>query len=409
MTDTRSVLTRRYQDELTVRQQQGLWRQSGDNAVAESWRNFAGNDYLGLAQDPRLVKKAQQHLERWGVGATASPVVSGFTAAHQSLCDQLCDWLGYPQAILFNSGFAANQALLFTLLGKDDALFQDKLNHASLIEAGLLSPATQRRFRHNDMAHLRQLLAKQIQPSASLIVSEGVFSMDGDVSPTESLAAIANQSGALWALDDAHGIGVLGQEGEGSISRGARPDILIVTFGKALGVAGAAVLASPTIIDYLRQFARHYVYSTAMPPAQAALIEDAIRLARTEHWRREILSAHAEQLAQGLQDWLETDSAFEPHSFSTHSLDKQPFPQLLATPSPIKPLIIGDLAALQLVNHALMKAHIRVGAIRPPTVPANTARLRISLSAQHQKTDITALIEALKPVLASDKACGVTA
>ncbi|OOE71645.1 8-amino-7-oxononanoate synthase [Salinivibrio kushneri] len=404
MTDKRSALTRRYQDELTVRQQQGLWRQSGDNAVAESWRNFAGNDYLGLAQDPRLVTKAQQHLERWGVGATASPVVSGFTAAHQSLCEQLCDWLGYPQAILFNSGFAANQALLFTLLGKDDALFQDKLNHASLIEAGVLSPATQRRFRHNDMAHLRQLLAKQTQPSASLIVSEGVFSMDGDVSPTESLATIANQSGALWALDDAHGIGVLGQEGEGSISRGARPDILIVTFGKALGVAGAAVLASPTIIDYLRQFARHYVYSTAMPPAQAALIEDAIRLARTEHWRRETLSAHAEQLAQGLHDWLETTSAFEPPAGN-----RQPLPRLLATPSPIKPLIIGDLAALQQVNHALMKANIRVGAIRPPTVPANTARLRISLSAQHQKTDITALIEALKPVLASDKACGVTA
>ncbi|WBA07691.1 8-amino-7-oxononanoate synthase [Salinivibrio kushneri] len=404
MTDTTSALIRRYQGELAARQQQDLWRQSGDNAVAESWRNFAGNDYLGLAQDPRLVKKAQQHLERWGVGATASPVVSGFTAAHQSLCDQLCDWLGYPQAILFNSGFAANQALLFTLLGKDDALFQDKLNHASLIEAGVLSPATQRRFRHNDMAHLRQLLAKQTQPSASLIVSEGVFSMDGDVSPTDSLAAIANQSGALWALDDAHGIGVLGQEGEGSISRGARPDILIVTFGKALGVAGAAVLASPTVIDYLRQFARHYVYSTAMPPAQAALIEDAIRLARTEHWRRETLSAHAEQLAQGLHDWLETTSACEPHAINTQSL-----PQLLATPSPIKPLIIGDLAALQHVNHALMKAHIRVGAIRPPTVPANTARLRISLSAQHQKTDITALIEALKPVLASDKACGVTA
>ncbi|WBA13699.1 aminotransferase class I/II-fold pyridoxal phosphate-dependent enzyme [Salinivibrio proteolyticus] len=404
MTDTTSALTRRYQDELAARQQQGLWRQSGDNAVAESWRNFAGNDYLGLAQDPRLVKKAQQHLERWGVGATASPVVSGFTAAHQSLCEQLCDWLGYPQAILFNSGFAANQALLFTLLGKDDALFQDKLNHASLIEAGVLSPATQRRFRHNDMAHLRQLLAKQIQPSASLIVSEGVFSMDGDVSPTESLAAIANQSGALWALDDAHGLGVLGQEGEGSISRGARPDILIVTFGKALGVAGAAVLASPTIIDYLRQFARHYVYSTAMPPAQAALIEDAIRLARTEHWRRETLSAHAEQLTQGLHEWLETSTAFEPHADN-----RQHLPRLLATPSPIKPLIIGDLAALQQVNHALMKAHIRGGAIRPPTVPANTARLRISLSAQHHKTDITALIEALKPVLASDKACGVTA
>ncbi|OOF08979.1 hypothetical protein BZG82_12560 [Salinivibrio sp. PR5] len=404
MTDTTSALTRRYQGELAARQQQGLWRQSGDNTVAESWRNFAGNDYLGLAQDPRLVKRAQQHLERWGVGATASPVVSGFTAAHQSLCDQLCDWLGYPQAILFNSGFAANQALLFTLLGKDDVLFQDKLNHASLIEAGLLSPATQRRFRHNDMAHLRQLLAKQIQPSASLIVSEGVFSMDGDVSPTESLAAIANQSGALWALDDAHGIGVLGLEGEGSISRGARPDILVVTFGKALGVAGAAVLASPTIIDYLRQFARHYVYSTAMPPAQAALIEDAIRLARTEHWRRETLSAHAEQLMQGLHDWLETTSACEPDVGN-----RQPFPQLLATPSPIKPLIIGDLAALQQINQALMKAHIRVGAIRPPTVPANTARLRISLSAQHQKTDITALIEALKPVLASDKACGVTA
>ncbi|WBA10699.1 aminotransferase class I/II-fold pyridoxal phosphate-dependent enzyme [Salinivibrio kushneri] len=404
MTDATSALTRRYQDELATRQQQGLWRQSGDNAVAESWRNFAGNDYLGLAQDPRLVKKAQQHLERWGVGATASPVVSGFTAAHQSLCDQLCDWLGYPQAILFNSGFAANQALLFTLLGKDDALFQDKLNHASLIEAGVLSPATQRRFRHNDMAHLRQLLTKQTQPSASLIVSEGVFSMDGDVSPTENLAAIANQSGALWALDDAHGIGVLGQEGEGSISRGARPDILIVTFGKALGVAGAAVLASPTIIDYLRQFARHYVYSTAMPPAQAALIEDAIRLARTEQWRRETLSAHAEQLAHGLHDWLETSSAFEPPALNT-----QPLPQLLATPSPIKPLIIGDLAALQQVNHALMKAHIRVGAIRPPTVPANTARLRISLSAQHQKGDITALIEALKPVLASDNACEVTA
>lgn len=403
MTDTTSALLRRYHGELATRQQHGLWRQSGDNAVAESWRNFAGNDYLGLAQDPRLVKKAQQHLERWGVGATASPVVSGFTAAHQSLCDQLCDWLGYPQAILFNSGFSANQALLFTLLGKDDALFQDKLNHASLIEAGVLSPATQLRFRHNDMAHLRQLLAKQTQPSASLIVSEGVFSMDGDVSPTESLATIANQSGALWALDDAHGIGVLGQEGEGSISRGARPDILIVTFGKALGVAGAAVLASSTIIDYLRQFARHYVYSTAMPPAQAALIEDAIRLARTEHWRRETLSAHGEQLAQGLRDWLETTSTFEPHVGN-----RQPFPQLLATPSPIKPLIIGDLAALQQMNQAMMKAHIRVGAIRPPTIPANTARLRISLSAQHQKTDITALIEALKPVLASDKACEVT-
>ncbi|SMY32554.1 8-amino-7-oxononanoate synthase [Photobacterium andalusiense] len=374
------LFNQRHQQALIDRQQQGLYRQLQCQEAISKTVNFASNDYLGLSQEPAIIAAWQQGLVKYGAGSGASPLVSGFQAPHADLEQQLTEWLGYQRALLFNSGFSANQAVLFTLLQAQDHLFQDKLNHASLIEAGMLSPAKMTRFAHNDMSALQRQLSKikPIANTASLVVTEGVFSMDGDCAPLASLRKMTMQHNSWLMVDDAHGCGVLGEDGQGSCHlAGIKADILIITFGKAFGIQGAAVLCSDETAEYLIQFARHYIYSTAMPPAQAVALSCACSLIQTQAWRREKL--------QALSDSLE------------HQLDK--CIGLIATTTPIKPIIIGDSGQTMAIAAQLQQRGIKVGAIRPPTVAPNSARLRITLTANHNDADIRQLATALNEVV----------
>lgn len=337
--------------------------------------NFSSNDYLGLANDRDLVKAWQDGLDKYGAGSAASPLVTGFSSAHQRLEDALCDWLGYSRAILFGSGFSANQSILFSLLEKGDSLFQDRLNHASLMEAGILSPAQMKRFRHNDVSHLKKQLIGHASP---MVVTEGVFSMDGDLAPLHDMNQLCNATESLFMVDDAHGIGVLGSEGRGSCHYvNVMPDILVVTFGKAFGLSGAAVMCSHEMGAYLTQFARHHVYSTAMPPSQAHALAHCVKKIRTEQWRRDKLDS--------------LQQAYE-NAFCQ-------LPGYVETNTPIKPFLVGEASKAVLYSQELKQAGFWTTAIRPPTVPTGEARLRITLTANHSVEDIRRLANALKPLV----------
>jgi 8-amino-7-oxononanoate synthase len=338
--------------------------------------NFSSNDYLGLSQHPQVIRAWQQGAERYGVGSGGSGHVSGYTGAHQALEAELADWLGYPRALLFISGFAANQAVIAALAGDDDRLIADKLSHASLLEAAALSPAQLRRYTHNNVQQLTGLLAKPCA-GQQLVITEGVFSMDGDSAPLAEIAAAAQGSSAWLLVDDAHGTGVIGPEGCGSChAAGIRPELLIVTFGKGFGVSGAAVLCSEALADYLVQFARHLIYSTAMPPAQAMAISASLAVIRQADGaaRREKLGALIDHFRRGAQ-----------------ALNVR----MTASQSAIQPLIVGDNARALDLAARLRQAGCWVTAIRPPTVPPGTARLRLTLTADHEPQDIDRLLEAL--------------
>ncbi|MBL1376445.1 8-amino-7-oxononanoate synthase [Zobellella iuensis] len=343
-------------------------------SAGRAYLNFAGNDYLGLSQAPELREAADRAAREFGAGAVASPLVVGHQAVHRELEAELCDWLGLEAVLLFSSGFSANQAVIKALLGKEHLLWQDRLNHASLQEAGLLSPARMLRFAHNDMAALEA----RLKPEAGLIVSEGVFSMDGDLGDWPGLARLAGQSGNWLMIDDAHGLGVLGREGRGTLDElGVAPEqvqIFMGTFGKALGVSGAFVGGSRALVDYLLNFGRGYVYSTHLPPPQAAAVLAAVRLARRADDRRAQLNQLVRQFRAGVQ--------------------ALPF-ELLPSATAIQPLVIGDEARTLALAARLKERGIWVGAIRPPTVPVGGARLRITLSAAHTQEDIGALLKAL--------------
>ncbi|MEZ8039532.1 8-amino-7-oxononanoate synthase [Vibrio sp. 1F263] len=370
----------RIKSALAHRREQGLTRQlkvlensNGPLLTSEgsSFINFSSNDYLGLANDPELVDAWQTGLSQYGAGSAASPLVTGFSPAHQNLEAQLCEWLGFERAILFNSGFSANQALLFSLLEKDDFLLQDKLNHASLMEAGMLSPATMKRFKHNDTQHLESLLSQTPQ---SLVVTEGVFSMDGDQAPLSQISSLTNQYDSWLVVDDAHGIGVLGDNGAGSCNAAQiSPDILVVTFGKAFGLSGAAILCSSEVGDYLTQCARHHVYSTAMPPSQAVALSHACQMIQTQEWRREKLTELGALYAEQMND----------------------VKGFIDTQTPIKPFLIGEAQAALSIAEELKRNQVWVTAIRPPTVPIGTARLRITLTANHSQKQILQLTDSL--------------
>ncbi|NAW68874.1 8-amino-7-oxononanoate synthase [Vibrio sp. V27_P1S3P104] len=369
-----ALLARKQQD--GIRQLQPLL--GGNQPYLErngqGYFNFSSNDYLGLATDKSLIQAWQHGLSLYGAGSGASPLVTGFSAAHERLEKTLCDWFGYPRAILFASGFSANQALLFTLLEKGDLLLQDKLNHASLMEAGRLSLATMKRFKHNDVQHLTQLLTES---ATCLVVTEGVFSMDGDCAPLAEIHQQVNQHAWLM-VDDAHGVGVLGQQGRGSCEQaGIWPDILVVTFGKALGVAGAAILCRDELGDYVTQFARHHVYSTAMPPAQAHAITHAIGMVQQQTWRRDKLAELAAVYDQALS----------------------PVAGFIASQTPIKPFLLGSSQRAMTIAHHLRERGIWLTAIRPPTVPHGAARLRITLTTNHSIEQVKMMTQALMDTL----------
>ncbi|MCS0029759.1 8-amino-7-oxononanoate synthase [Vibrio alginolyticus] len=374
----------RIESALADRKAQGLNRSmnvvfSGNQSILEyegrRYINFSSNDYLGLANDQALVRAWQQGLSVYGSGSGASPMVTGFSAAHSNLEAALTEWLGYERAVLFGSGFSANQALLFTLLEKSDVLIQDRLNHASLMEAGALSPAKMKRFKHNDIEHLKSLLNSE---DNHLVVTEGVFSMDGDCAPLADIADVTGNHYAWLAVDDAHGIGVLGESGGGSCELAAvKPEILIVTFGKAFGMSGAAILCDHATGDFLTQFARHHIYSTAMPPAQAYALTHAVSMVQEQSWRREKLT----ELSEVYRDSLNDVEGF------------------VETQTSIKPFVIGESDLAMRVAGACRQNGIWVTAIRPPTVPKGTSRLRITLTANHTNEQVKTLSMALKQAL----------
>ncbi|EPN4985554.1 8-amino-7-oxononanoate synthase [Vibrio alginolyticus] len=374
----------RIESALAERKTQGLNRSmnvvfAGNQSVLEHegrrYINFSSNDYLGLANDQALVRAWQQGLSVYGSGSGASPMVTGFSAAHSNLEAALTEWLSYDRAILFGSGFSANQALLFTLLEKTDVLIQDRLNHASLMEAGMLSPAKMKRFKHNDIEHLKSLINSE---GNHLVVTEGVFSMDGDCAPLADIAAVVDSHNAWFAVDDAHGIGVLGQSGGGSCELAAvKPELLVVTFGKAFGMSGAAILCNHATGDFLTQFARHHVYSTAIPPAQAYALTHAVSMVQEQSWRREKLS----ELSEVYRDSLSDLEGF------------------VETQTSIKPFLIGESELALRVAGACRQNGIWVTAIRPPTVPKGTSRIRITLTANHTNEQVKTLSMALKQAL----------
>ncbi len=366
--------TQRWREALNARAEKGLYRQQKMNPVGDpELINFSSNDYLGLSQAIEVKQAFSEGISQYGTGSGASPLVTGYYDAHESLCQQLCHWLGKPKAMLFSSGFSANQALLFTLLQRGDVVLQDKLNHASLMEAGMLSPATQWRFLHNDLNDLETKLQRY---SPLLTVTEGVFSMDGDCAPVNDIAVLSHDHQSLFMVDDAHSIGVLGDHGEGSAAF-ANADITLVTFGKALGVHGAAIVCDDLVYEYMLQFARHYTYSTAMPPAQAVAVSKAIECAQTQQWRREKLSMLSELFYEQLSS------------------------QIVAprTSTPIKPILLNDAGKSVSISETLLRRGCRVGAIRPPTVP--TSRLRITLTAEHTVDQVTYLCRTLNDILLS--------
>ena len=338
--------------------------------------NFCSNDYLGLSQDPRVIA-ALRDAATEGAGAGASHLVCGHGAQHAALEAELADWLQAPRALLFGSGYMANLAVVQALLGDGDVCVQDKLNHASLIDAVRLAGCMFKRYPHADAGGAARQLASHAQ-GAALLASDGVFSMDGDVAPLRELVHVANEQQATLYIDDAHGIGVLGDAGRGSIDAAglasADVPLQLVTFGKALGSAGAAVVGDADLIAHLAETARPYIYTTALPPAQAAATREAVRIARAGDDLRERLRANIERLKEGAR---------------RHGL------ALMPSDTPIQPLLVGtDTHALAMAA-ALEDRGYWVAPIRPPTVPESSARLRITLSAAHDAQQIDGLLDAL--------------
>ena len=343
--------------------------------------NFASNDYLGLAGNPEIAQAMADGALQWGAGSGASHLVSGHLAPHEQFEQAIAAFLGFPRALSFSTGYLANLAIVPTLAGRGAAVFADKLNHASLIDAVQLTKANgadSQRYPHNDMAALEKLLAASTA-ATKLIVSDAVFSMDGDLAPLPLLVALAERYDAWLVIDDAHGFGVLGPQGRGSLGHfnlPASPRLLLMgTLGKAAGVGGAFVAGSETVIEYLLQRARSYIFTTATPPAIACALAKSLALIADGNARRANLFARIAQLRDGLVGlpW-----------------------RLLPSATAIQPLIVGDNEAALALSKALWERGLWVPAIRPPTVPKGTARLRISLSAAHEAGDIDQLINALK-------------
>ena len=345
--------------------------------------NFCANDYLGLAGDPEVVAAFRDAADRWGVGSGASHLVCGHQRPHQQLEEALAAHTGRERALLFSTGYMANIGAITALVGKGDALFQDRLNHASLLDAGQLSGARFRRFAHNDAAALAGQLARS-EAGRKLVVTDGVFSMDGDQAPLAAYLDACEADDAWLMVDDAHGLGVLDGQGRGTaFAQGVngRVPVYMGTLGKALGTAGAFVAGSNELIETLIQFARTYVYTTAMPAAVAAATLVSLDKARREPQRRAHLNALIQRFRRGVAELGYT---------------------LMDSDTPIQPILIGDDGAALALSRALAAHGVLVSAIRPPTVPEGQARLRVTLSAAHREADVDRLLGALE-----DNACRV--
>ncbi len=339
--------------------------------------SFCSNDYLGLASDPALVRTVQRAAGEMGVGAGASHLISGHHRAHQDFEQAFAAFVGMPAALLFSTGYMASLGVIPALVSRRGEVFADKLNHASLNDAIVLSGAKSSRYAHGSRDMLRGMLEKS-EASEKLIVTDTVFSMDGDLAPLDELLVLAEEFDAWLYLDDAHGFGVLGEHGRGALSAAARASdrvIYLATLGKGAGVFGAAVAAHATVIDWMVNRAHTYIYTTAMPPLLGAALCESLRLIAGGDARRKRLRLHIERLRRGLsalRRWYLMDSS-----------------------TPIQPLLVGENEAALVLSRQLLEHGLLVPTIRAPTVPKGTARLRISLSTAHTDEDIDALIGAV--------------
>ncbi|MDY6892055.1 MAG: 8-amino-7-oxononanoate synthase [Pseudomonadota bacterium] len=341
---------------------------------------FCSNDYLGLANHPEVIAALKQGADRYGVGGGASHLVNGHSRAHHALEEELAHFTGRERVLLFSTGYMANIGAVNALIDKRDAVFQDRLNHASLLDAGLLSGARFQRYRHNDPAGLRQRMGRS-QARRKLVVTDGVFSMDGDIANLPELSRVTREQGGWLLVDDAHGFGVLGARGGGCVEQFGLSDqevpVLIGTLGKAFGTSGAFVAGSELLIETLIQFARTYIYTTSMSPALAQATRASLKLLQSESWRREKLARLIARFRSGCEQLGYT---------------------LLDSPTPIQPILIGDAGEAMRISAALEAQGIFISAIRPPTVPAGSSRLRVTLSAAHSEAQVDRLLAALEAV-----------
>ena len=344
----------------------------------KSYLSFCSNDYLGLANHPDVVAALQKGAEQYGAGSGAAHLISGHSQAHHALEEELAEFVGRPRALLFSTGYMANLGTVAALLNKSDAIFEDRLNHASLIDAGLTSGASFHRYAHGDVDSLLAVLAKS-DATKKLIVTDGVFSMDGDIAPLDRLSQVAQEQHAWLMVDDAHGLGVIGEQGRGTLDYHGMSTkdvpVLMGTLGKALGNFGAFVSGEEDLVEYLIQEARTYIYTRALPPAIAEATRTSLRLAQQEQWRRDKLHSLMERFRSGA-----TELGL----------------QLMDSSTPIQPLLVGDNARTLQLSRQLFDNGLLISAIRPPTVPVNTARLRITFSASHEEQDVDLLLSQLE-------------
>ena len=362
-----------YRHRLTLEGPQG----THVSIAGRKYLSFCSNDYLGLANHPELIEAVCEGAIRYGVGAGASHLIVGHHSSHHRLEEVLAYFTGFPRALLFSSGYMANAGVVTALVGHGDAVFTDRLNHASLNDAALLSRAKLTRYPHLDLAILEQRLAVS-QAKRKLVMTDAVFSMDGDIAPVAKLLELCEKYDAWLLLDDAHGFGVLGQQGRGIVSHFniSSPRIIyMATLGKAAGVSGAFVAGQAEIIKILIQYARSYIYTTATPPLLSHAVLKSLALIEREEWRRKKLMQLIGRLKRELQSlrW-----------------------KLLLSVTPIQPVIIGESSEVLQISNALRERGFLIPAIRPPTVPQGSARLRISLSASHSIEDVKQLAMVLR-------------
>lgn len=373
-----------YRERLVLDSPQAVEVQVDDRSLV----SFCSNDYLGLANHPEVIAALQRGADRYGVGAGASHLITGHSRAHQALEEELADFVQCERALLFSTGYMANLGVIGALAGRRGYVYGDRLNHASLIDGARMARCSVKPYEHLDTAELRRLLHEDSSLAADeprLITTDAVFSMDGDLAPLPELLRVAQDLRSVLVVDDAHGIGVLGQQGRGSFEhwnvKPEWPAVLVGTLGKAFGTFGAFVAGSASLVDMLIQSARTYIYTTALPPALAEATRASLRLVRRETWRRVHLRKLIIRFRLGAESLGLT---------------------LLPSETPIQPLLLGTAERAVAAARSLRAAGFLIPAIRPPTVPAGSARLRITLSAAHAEAHVDRLLDALADLLPAD-------
>lgn len=363
-----------YRSRRVIDSAQGIYVQVEGRKVL----NFCSNDYLGLANNPEVIASFKQAADKYGVGSGSAHLVCGHSREHHALEEELADFVGRDRALLFSTGYMANLGVIAALMGKGDVVYEDKLNHASLLDGGLLSGAKFKRYLHNDIRNLQLKMQSQVVERNAMIVTDGVFSMDGDFACLKSLVEVAQQHEACLMVDDAHGFGVLGRTGAGLVEQCQlsqhQVPLLVGTLGKAFGTSGAFVAGSEAMIENLIQKARTYIYTTALPPAIAAATRASLQRVKQDNWRREKLERLVARFRSGA---------------------RQLGLSLMPSASAIQPILLGSSQSAVLASEYLLQQGLWVSAIRPPTVPQGSARLRITFSALHEERHVDRLLNAL--------------